>query len=389
MSVAGGLIVGGDYQGLGIARSLGRHGIPVCVLDDERSIARASRYVQRNVKVKSLRDGRQSVDEILRVARDLDLEGWVLYPTREETVAAISAHRDELSAHLRVPTPPLSSVRVAWDKRETYRLAQNLGIPTPRSWYPHDEDALAEVDFSRPVVIKPAIKENFIYATGDKAWRADTREALREGFRRAARIVGGADQVIVQEMIPGGGERQFAYCALFKDGAALGEMTAHRHRQHPSDFGRASTLVETVDLPELAEPSIQFLKAIDYYGLVELEYKQDPEDGTYKLLDVNPRTWGYHTLGREAGVDFPYLLHRDQLGLPVNPVRARPGVRWIRLVTDLPNAAVDIKAGRTRIRDYARSLRGIDTEAVFSLRDPLPGLYELALLPYLAVKRGL
>ena len=389
MSVAGGLIVGGDYQGLGIARSLGRHGIPVCVLDDERSIARASRYVQRNVKVRSLRDGRQSVDEILRVARDLDLEGWVLYPTREETVAAISAHRDELSAHLRVPTPAFSSVRAAWDKRETYRLAQNLGIPTPRSWYPHDEDALAEVDFSRPVVIKPAIKENFIYATGDKAWRADTREALREGFRSAARIVGGADQVIVQEMIPGGGERQFAYCALFKDGAALGEMTAHRHRQHPSDFGRASTLVETVDLPELAEPSIQFLKAIDYYGLVELEYKQDPEDGTYKLLDVNPRTWGYHTLGREAGVDFPYLLHRDQLGQPVNPVRARPGVRWIRLVTDLPNAAVDIKAGRTRIRDYARSLRGIHTEAVFSLRDPLPGLYELALLPYLAVKRGL
>jgi hypothetical protein len=26
---------------------------------------------------------------------------------------------------------------------------------------------------------------------------------------------------------------------------------------------------------------------------------------------------------------------------------------------------------------------------VFSLSDPLPGLYEIALLPYLAVKRGL
>jgi D-aspartate ligase len=26
---------------------------------------------------------------------------------------------------------------------------------------------------------------------------------------------------------------------------------------------------------------------------------------------------------------------------------------------------------------------------VFSVKDPLPGLYEIALLPYLAVKRGL
>jgi D-aspartate ligase len=122
---------------------------------------------------------------------------------------------------------------------------------------------------------------------------------------------------------------------------------------------------------------------------VELEYKQDPRDGSYRLLDVNARTWGYHSLGHAAGVDFPYLLFRDQLGLPVATVRARPGVRWIRLATDLPNAVRDFRAGTARVRDYARSLRGIDAEAVFSIRDPLPGLLEVALLPYLAVKRGL
>jgi predicted ATP-grasp superfamily ATP-dependent carboligase len=39
---AGGIVIGGDYQGLGIVRSLGRRGIPVCVIDDEASIARVS-----------------------------------------------------------------------------------------------------------------------------------------------------------------------------------------------------------------------------------------------------------------------------------------------------------------------------------------------------------
>jgi predicted ATP-grasp superfamily ATP-dependent carboligase len=147
--------------------------------------------------------------------------------------------------------------------------------------------------------------------------------------------------------------------------------------------------VETADLPGLREPSVRFLRAIGYHGLVELEYKQDPRDGVHKLLDVNARTWGYHTLGAAAGVDFPYLLFRDQLGLPVGPVRARADVRWVRLLTDLPNAARDVRAGRLRVGPYLRSLRQADTEAVFSLRDPLPGLYELALLPYLAVSRGL
>ena len=151
---------------------------------------------------------------------------------------------------------------------------------------------------------------------------------------------------------------------------------------------RASTYVETVELPELEELSTRFLRAIDYYGLVELEYKLDPRDSTYKLLDVNARTWGYHTLGQRAGVDFPAMLFADQVGEPVEPRRATPGVRWIRLVTDLPTAVVELAGGRLNVRSYLRSLFGFDEEAVFSARDPLPGLAELALIPYLAVRRG-
>jgi predicted ATP-grasp superfamily ATP-dependent carboligase len=48
-----------------------------------------------------------------------------------------------------------------------------------------------------------------------------------------------------------------------------------------------------------------------------------------------------------------------------------------------------MRARTLRPRDYLSSLRGVDTEAVFSARDPLPGIYELMLLPYLFVKRGL
>jgi predicted ATP-grasp superfamily ATP-dependent carboligase len=384
----GALVVGGDYQGLGIARSLGRHHVPVVVIDDERSIAAASRFVTHHERLRDLRHPANALAALHDVAKRLDLNGWVLYPTREETVALVAQHRDELARQYRVPTPPLSSVQAAWDKRRTYRLAEELGIPVPRCWFPSREADLDDVDLATPVVVKPAIKENFFYATGAKAWRADDRAQLRDAYRRATGVVR-PDEVIVQELIAGGGDAQLAYCALFKDQEALATMTVRRHRQHPSDFGRASTFVETIDLPELEELALRFLRSIDYYGLVELEFKQDRASGSYKLLDVNARTWGYHTLGAAAGVDFPYLLYLDQLGRTLPKVRARSGVRWIRLVTDVPNAARDIRAGTVDVRGYLRTLRGVDTEAVFSARDPLPGLYELALLPYLAVKRGL
>jgi predicted ATP-grasp superfamily ATP-dependent carboligase len=279
-------------------------------------------------------------------------------------------------------------VRTAWDKRETYRCAAELGIPTPRCWFPRSEADLAGVELDAPVVVKPAIKEHFIYETKVKAWRADDRDQLRTTYRRALEVVP-ADEVIVQELVPGNGSSQLAYCALFKEGRALGEMTVRRLRQHPSDFGRASTYVETVELPELAELAGRLLTRMGYYGLVEVEFERDSRDGLPKLLDVNARTWGYHSLGAAAGVDFPRMLFDDQLGYDVAPARARAGVRWIRLETDLPNACRDVWRGQLKVRDYLRTLRDVDTEAVFSLRDPWPALFEAALTPYLAVRRGL
>lgn len=386
--VPGAVIVGGDYQGLGIARSLGRHGIPVCVVDDEASIARASRFVKHVVRVRDLGTDASLLAALALARQRLGGPRCVLFATRDPAVAAIAASREKLMRDFRVPTPDMSVVSQAWDKRQTYRMAARLAIPIPRTWFPQSEKDLVSIPVDGLLVLKPAIKEHFYEATHDKAWRIDGRAELIACYRRAAQIIP-PSEIMVQEMIPGGGQEQYAYCAFFRSGHPVASMTVRRRRQHPSDFGHASTYVETIALPELAEPSARFLRVIDYYGLVEIEYKRDPRDGTYRLLDVNARTWGYHSLGQAAGVDFPYLLYRDQVGAPVREAAARPGVRWIRLHTDVPNAISDFRAGTQHLREYLRSLRHVDSEAVYSLSDPLPGLYEIALLPYLAMKRGL
>lgn len=380
-------MIGGDYQGLGIVRSLGRMGVPTCVIDDERSIARHSRFASLSVRVPDLTDEEAIVRTLIDVAAKHRLEGWVLFPTRDEIIAAISKYVGELASVYRVPTPPWHTVRYAWDKRNVHRVAQEIGIATPRTEWPGSVDALADLELEFPVVVKPAIKEHFMRATHAKAWRADTREELVQLYRRASEIVP-ADEVMIQELVPGGGERQYAYCAFFKDGEVLASMQARRRRQHPADFGRASTFVETVELEGLEAPSLAYLKRIDYYGIVELEYKQDARDDVLKLLDVNARTWGYHTLGAAAGVDFVQLLYLDQVGEATARLRARPGVSWLRIVTDLPTGIADVLARRVSLRSYLRSIRTADTEAVWSTDDLRPGFAELGLLPYLMRKRG-
>ncbi len=383
----GAVVVGGDYQGLGIVRSLGRQNVPVCIIDDEYSIARFSRYATHAVAVASLRNQKQTVDTVLEIGHRLNLRGWILYPTRDETVAAFARSRTLLAEFFCVPSPDWETMQWVWDKRNTYQLANELGIPTPRTWYPRDERDLEQIQAEPPFAVKPAIKEHFFYATKSKAWRANNRAELKKLFQRAAAQVE-PGEVMIQDLIPGDGQQQFAYCAFFKAGRAIGSMVVRRRRQHPPEFGRASTFVETIDLTPLEELSTRFLRAINYYGLVELEYKLDPRDQQYKLLDVNGRTWGYHALGPGAGVDFPYMLFADQAGECVTPCRGRSGVRWIRLTTDLPTGVLEILKGHENCKTYFRSLRGCDVEAVFSWKDPLPGIAEVALFPYMCVRRG-
>ncbi len=382
----GALVIGGEHPGLGIARSLGRRGIPVYVVDDQHSVSSGSRYVQRVISAKNLLDERKTVDTILEIGHRFGLKGWVLFPTRDETVAAFSRYRKELEGFFRVTTPDWQVVRWAWDKRNTYNLALQLGTPTPQTWTPLSPEELPALYDKLPLAIKPAIKENFFYSTGAKAWRADTIEQLHRLFEKASRLIN-ADEIMVQEIIPGDGRQQFSYCAFFRDGNTHSSMVAQRVRQHPREFGRAATYVESLDLPILEQLSEPLLRAIDYYGLVEIEFKLDPRDGLYKLLDINARTWGFHTLGGPAGVDFPYLLFADQIGEPAMPCRGKPGVGWLRMVTDVPTVLFDFMQGKLDFISYVQSLRHARIESVFSTEDPLPSLIELLLLPYSISKK--
>lgn len=386
--IPGALVIGGDHPGLAVVRSLGGRGIPVVVVDDQISVSKFSRFAARVVRVKELRDERKTVDAVLEIGKRFGLNGWVLFPTRDETVAAFSRYREELAAFFRVTTPAWETVQWAWDKNNSYAMAQKLGIPAPQTWILQSMDELEGLEGKLPLAIKPAIKENFFYATGAKAWRAETPEQLRSLYAKALQQIK-AQEIMVQEIIPGDGLQQLSYCAFFRDFRAHSSLVAKRCRQHPREFGRAATYVETVECPEVEELSERFLKAINFYGLVEVEFKQDPRDGKYKLLDVNARAWGFHGLGKALGIDFPYLLYADQMGQPIEPKRGRPGVGWLRLVTDVPTAFSQMASGHLSFQSYWRSLRRTRVESVYATKDPLPSVAEIALLPYLIATKYL
>ena len=80
------------------------------------------------------------------------------------------------------------------------------------------------------------------------------------------------------------------------------------------------------------------------------------------------------------------MLFSDQLGDPVRVQRSHSGVRWIRLITDVPPAALEILKGRQGWWAYLRSIYDIDVESVFSREDLLLGIAELVLFTYQVIR---
>ena len=378
---SGALVIGGNLNGLSIARSLGRHGVPVWVTTPpSMKLASFSRYTLRTLPWPD-GDSEAQAAYLLELAERYQLDQWVLFPTSDESAALVSKFHTALSRRFRVSTPTWDVLRWAYDKRLTYRLAAEERVDFPSTIYPATEADLEAARCAFPAVLKPATHATVNRFTADKAWPVANREELLARYRQARELIP-PDLILVQERIPGGGESQFSYAALCCGGQPIASLTARRTRQYPIDFGYSSSFVETLDIPEIVAPSRRLLAAIRYTGIVEVEYKLDARNGRYKLLDINPRLWTWSPLGGRAGIDFPYLLWQMMVGRSVAKQTGRTGVRWVRMSTDVPAAIHEMLRGRLSLGAYVRSLRSPVEFALMAADDPLPGLLDLPLFAY-------
>ena len=62
------------------------------------------------------------------------------------------------------------------------------------------------------------------------------------------------------------------------------------------------------------------LHAVGYHGIFSGEFKRDPRDGRFKLLEINTRPWWFIDFAVRCGVDVCRMAYDDALGLPVAAV---------------------------------------------------------------------
>lgn len=377
-------ILGNHIQALGLARMAASIGLRVTVFNDyAASVARFSRACQSFVQ---FRDADHLLQLLLAENGPKDT---LLIATNDQWVGLMSNHYEALNERYYLAIPDPESVQVCFNKRATYRRAAELGISIPETHFP---DTLEELKglakkIAYPTILKPAVMYKFHNATGKKVFFCQNEAELISNYQEILKIIP-ADEVIVQQFLRGGAKSLYSFGSFFAAGEAHGSLIANRVRQKPMDFGVSTCFAHTVLNSEIEQLATRLLKAIDYFGMSEVEFMYDERTEQYYLLEINPRAWKWHSIANKLGINLLEMMVRFVDGQPVEQKANRQeGVAWIERLTDTYVVLGEVLKGRMALSEYWKSLRMPKESAAWSWKDPLPGIMYILMAPYLLFKR--
>lgn len=321
---------------MNLVRPLGLAGVSCAVVAPLGDPTTYSRFVRVVLPWESFSKNLDGLaDRLLRFGAAQE-EPPVLFFEEDSHLLFVSRYRERLGEAFRFILPEVALVEDLVDKTRFQPLAERLGLPIPasRRIRPCPGSAPVSIDLRFPVVIKPLRRRSpwDLIAGNSKAIELATEKAFRELWPRLA---SNEMDLLVQEMIPGPESCIESYHVYVDhQGEIAGEFTGRKIRTYPPSCGH-STALQTTDAEDVAALGRALVRKLDLHGVAKFDFKRDP-DGVLHLLEVNPRFNLWHVLGVRAGVNIPAIVYADLTGQSRPPsAKARPGVRWCTLPSDL------------------------------------------------------
>ena len=366
------MILSGQTAGLGVIRGLGMRGIRSTVIySDRREMGRKSKYVQQEIYFPEPIEHEEEF--IARLMENgVGSPGQVLIPTSDATLAVASRNKEILQEKYRVACPDWETTRIFLDKKYTCTLAEQTGVPAPKTLLPHcvEDLELWGPALQFPCLAKPSQSHLFRAHFSRKMTKVDDMDALLRAYREVEPT---GVELMIQEYIPGKDSLGANYNAFFWDGQPLYEFTAHKIRNSPPTTGSPCVVI-SAEIPEVIEYGRRLLGAIRYSGFACTEFKRDPRDGTYKLMEVNVRHNLSSRLAIHCGMNFPWLEYLHICGEKMPSANYEKGVYWIDIGRDVKSWAGRIGKDDLTLKGFFEPYLRRHVFAILDWKDPLPAV---------------
>jgi D-aspartate ligase len=361
--------------GLAVTRTLGRLGVPVFHLDAHRTApAFYSRYSHGRFHWDlEAHSPQESLRFLASVAETIGRRA-ILIPTSDGTALFAARHAVALEEHFELCCPTAELAGALVDKHRMQVLASAAGIPIALTTFPRSlAEALTQMDhIGLPLLFKGVTGRSLAPTGGRRMFLVETREQMAALYRahRPER------NLMLQQYIPGGEDGNWMFNGYFdRAGQCRIGFTGRKLRQYPAYCG-LTTLGVLADNPTVRDLAVDFLTGIGYQGPVDMDFRFDGRDGTYKLLDVNPRMGATFRLFVDGnGNDVVRAMYLDMTGQDIRAAAPCYGRKLLIEDCDLVSSARYFLDGQLSLREWFRSRRGVDERGIFAADDPVPAFW--------------
>jgi D-aspartate ligase len=379
------IIIGGHVQGLEIVRSLGRNNIPIIVIDEKTCIARYSKYCDLFKKCPSFLS-----EELISFLKELKtkyrLENWALFPTNDFISFNLATHRAQISQFYKLITPSLSKYLQFYNKHNTIQLAKKAKLSYPETWIPNTP-GMKGFSIPFPVIVRGAEGLRFYKTFGKKVFIANDVDELKQILNKAAQNMADQD-IMVQEFIKYDPNNKGLYYTSFAiNGEVKTSFIWEKIREHPLRHG-TSTCCKSIENQTIEKIGKAFISSSGYTGVSEIEFLFDPTENTFKIIEVNARTFLQLSLARACGIDYPMMMYNFIHGIQQHyPQKYTSGITWVHFWTDLFFGTLGVVKREHSLKSLIKTYTQKNTWAVLSKKDIKPFIFETLMLPYLAAVR--
>lgn len=374
MNKNGAIIIEGHVQGLSNTRSLGEKGIPVIVVDTNNCVARYSKYCKEFFKCPPYNSDALA-DFLIEIAVKKELKDWILIPSNDHAVLTISRNKNKLEKHFKIITPGLDVIENIYDKTRLIELAVKADVPVP-STFCFESKNFNEQQLPYPLLIKGRQGLDFFKATGKKAFYVANQAELNLQIKNISNVLS-INKILIQEVIPDNKiNKTISFTAFCVNGEIKTYWMGIKLREHPVRFGTA-TLAKSLYIEDCYHQSVPLLKILNYTGVCEIEYLQDPRDKKYKLIEMNARTWLWVSLAKFCGVDYAKIMYDSVNDANIQyPEKYDLDKYWINPFTDFVYKLIEVFKGNISLEHWIIFKRK-KVNALFTNKDFKPGLFYL------------
>ncbi len=371
--------------GVNLVRAAGLAGIPAIVASaNPEEPAFASRYCVARCHLPSF-ERPDAVAKALaelghRLTSHLGRRVPLVYGG-DAALEVIYSHRERLQRYFLflVNEPRVAHALIAKDRFQKLAHARRLPVPAELHW---EGDGPGTVKgTAAPVLVKPRNKADWHQSTlCQRLFAGDGKARIFASGAEAAAEPDVAlfhEQLTFQRYIPGGDEDHWSYHGFADEhGEVRVSFVGRKLRTFPTVTGE-SAFIELAYEDSLSALGREIARTIPLRGVFKMDFKRDPGDGRWYLLEINARFNLWHYLGAVNGLNLVQVVY-DFLVDGVIPGERAYGTRYRWLALGLDYKAYRELAARGELT-AAAWLRSILTAPkvhnLFAWDDPGPWLH--------------